>query len=45
VIETLDGSRKWSATADFRGPVQQPLNAISSLAQVLFMTNEFAHID
>jgi hypothetical protein len=45
MIETLDGSRKWSATADFRGPVQQPLNAISSLAQVLFMTNEFAHID
>ncbi|MBM3785992.1 MAG: DUF1553 domain-containing protein [Acidobacteria bacterium] len=44
-VITGDGSRRWSAATDFRGPEIPTLNATAALAQVLFLTNEFAHID
>lgn len=45
VVESADGTKKWSAAEEFAGPVSKPLDAKAALAQVLFMTNEFAHVD
>ena len=36
---------RWSASDDFRGPVDEPLTSWERLAQVLLLTNEFAFVD
>ncbi|HWC00969.1 MAG TPA: PSD1 and planctomycete cytochrome C domain-containing protein, partial [Bryobacteraceae bacterium] len=42
----LQGSEtRWSATADFRGPADEPLSPWERYAEVLLQTNEFAFVD
>ena len=38
-------SQRWSASDDFRGPVDEPLTSWERLAQVLLLTNEYAFVD
>jgi hypothetical protein len=42
---TSEDKKSWSATADFRGPQPERLNAWEQYAQVLLQTNEFAFVD